>query len=178
MKYLSDASFFCYCSEVKKKLNPFNTVAFCIFISPEKPRRRIFKRAGYSHAKLGRNEIIKKWRNSIPQFIIQSASLWKTFVLHWALSPTCISWIYISQTYWYADFDTESDIASLNCKICRKYAAQIRTEARSHNLRGQILDNILSYVDGVTYVHKANVHNRIKAGGLHDWPKKKIVMDS
>ena len=37
--------------------------------------------------------------------------------------------------------------------------------------------SILSYVDGITYVHKANVYNHVKAGGLHDWAKKKFVMD-
>ena len=36
---------------------------------------------------------------------------------------------------------------------------------------------ILSYVDGITYVHKANVYNHVKAGCLHDWAKKKFVMD-
>ena len=30
----------------------------------------------------------------------------------------------------------------------------------------------------LTYVQKANVYNHIKAGGLHVWAKKKIVMDS
>ena len=34
------------------------------------------------------------------------------------------------------------------------------------------------YVDSVTYVQKANVYNHIKAGGLHVWAKKKILMDS
>ena len=29
-----------------------------------------------------------------------------------------------------ADFDTDEDITFLKCKICRKYTAQIRTEAR------------------------------------------------
>ena len=77
-----------------------------------------------------------------------------------------------------ADFDTDEDITFLKCKICRKYTAQIRTEARSCNLRSQILDSILSYVDGGTYVHEANVCNHVKAGGLHDWTKKKFVMDS
>ena len=59
-----------------------------------------------------------------------------------------------------------------------KYTAQIRTEARSHNLCGQILNSLLLYVDDITYVHKADVYNHVKAGGLHDWTKKKCVMDS
>ena len=29
------------------------------------------------------------------------------------------------------DFNTDSDITLLKCKICRKYTAQIRTEAHS-----------------------------------------------
>ena len=77
-----------------------------------------------------------------------------------------------------ADFDTDGDVTLLQCKICRKYTAKIRTVARSRNLRGQVLDSILSYVNGVTYVHKANMYNHVKAGGLHDWPKKKFVMGS
>ena len=77
-----------------------------------------------------------------------------------------------------ADFDTEGDITLLKCKICRKYTAQIRTDAGSRNSCGQILDSILSNVDGITYVHKANVYKYVKAGGLHDLPKKKFVMDS
>ena len=63
----------------------------------------------------------------------------------------------------------------LKYKICRKDTAQIRTEARSHNVSGLILDSILSYVDGVTFVHKVNVHNHVKAGGLYDWAKKKSL---
>ena len=53
----------------------------------------------------------------------------------------------------------------------------IRTEARSHNLCGQILDSILSYVGGIIIVNKANVYNHIKAGGLHDWAKKKFAIE-
>ena len=34
------------------------------------------------------------------------------------------------------------------------------------------------YVGSVTYVQRSNVYNHIKAGGLHVWAKKKIVMDS
>ena len=46
------------------------------------------------------------------------------------------------------------------------------------NLHGQILDSILSYVDGITYVHKVNVYNYVRAGNLHDWTKKKFEMNS
>ena len=54
--------------------------------------------------------------------------------------------------------------------------AQIRTEAQSHNLCGQILDSILSYVDDETYVQKANVYNDVNIGSLHDWAKKKFEL--
>ena len=77
-----------------------------------------------------------------------------------------------------ADFNTDGDITFKKCKIYRKYTAQIRTEAWTHNLCGQILDSILLHVDSVTYVHKVNVYNYVKAGSLHDWAEKKIVMDS
>ena len=66
-----------------------------------------------------------------------------------------------------ADFDTDDDVTLLRCKICGKYSSQIRIVARLHNLCGQVLDSILSYVDGVTYGHKANMYNHVKAGGLH-----------
>ena len=39
------------------------------------------------------------------------------------------------------------------------------------------LDCII-YIDGITYVHKANVYNHVKAGGLHNWATKKFVMYS
>ena len=76
-----------------------------------------------------------------------------------------------------ADFDTDDDITLLKCKIFSKYTASpIRTEAQSHNLCGQILDSILSYVDDETYVHKANVYNDVNTGSLHDWTKKKFEL--
>ena len=61
------------------------------------------------------------------------------------------------------DFDTDGDITLLKYKICRKYTAQIKTEAASHNLYDQILNGILLYVGGVTYIYKANVYNHVKA---------------
>ena len=70
--------------------------------------------------------------------------------------------------YFIADFDTDGDVTLLNCKICRKYIAQIRTVAWSRNLHGQVLDSILPYVDDVTYAHKANIYNHVKVEGLHD----------
>ena len=72
-----------------------------------------------------------------------------------------------------ADFGTDGDIILLKCEICRKHTVQIWTKAWLHNLRDPILDSILSYLDGKTYVHKANVYNHVKAGGLHDWAQKK-----
>ena len=62
-----------------------------------------------------------------------------------------------------ADFDTDDDITLLKCKVCRKYTAQIGTDAQSHNLCSQIFDSILLYVDNVTYVHEANVCNYVKS---------------
>ena len=73
-----------------------------------------------------------------------------------------------------SDIATDSDITLLKCKICRKYTAQIKSKARWHNLHGQILDRILSHGESVTYIHKVNVYNHVKAGGLHNWAKKKL----
>ena len=61
---------------------------------------------------------------------------------------TFLKWDYSDD--FISDFDTDGDITLLKCKICRKYIAQIKTEARWRNLRGQILDSILSYVNSVT----------------------------
>ena len=65
-------------------------------------------------------------------------------------------------------------ITSLKCKICWKYTTQIRTKAILCNLCDQIFDSVMSYVDGITYVHKANVFNHVKAGGLHVGLRKKL----
>ena len=73
-----------------------------------------------------------------------------------------------------SDIATDGDITLPKCKICRKYTAQIKSKAQWHNLHDQILDRILSHADSVTYVNKVNVYNHVKAGGLHDWAKKKL----
>ena len=65
-------------------------------------------------------------------------------------------------------FVTDDDTALLKCKLCRESTAQIRVHARSPNLHSQILDSILSYVNGITYAHKANAYNHVKPGVLQD----------
>ena len=55
---------------------------------------------------------------------------------------------------------------------------ELVTVALLHNLHGQVLDSILLHVDSATYVHKANMYNHVKAGGLRDCTKKKFVIDS
>ena len=78
----------------------------------------------------------------------------------------------------HADFDAviddDGDIETLTCKICVKYADQIRVEARGRKLKGQVLESILSYAKGVTYVHKTNVSNHVKSDSLHNWAKQKF----
>ena len=52
--------------------------------------------------------------------------------------------------------------------------AEIRNEALRRNLRGNVLDGVKNYVDGVLYIHKSNFDKHIKAQSLHDWAKRKF----
>ena len=69
--------------------------------------------------------------------------------------------------------DEEKRITMLKCTICTKYISAIRQEARFRNLSGQVMKGLLSYVDGVTYIHKSNVLRHCRSGSLHSWAKQK-----
>ena len=73
-----------------------------------------------------------------------------------------------------AEVDDDNCISKLKCKICYTYASQIKEEARKRGLRGQVLSSVLSYAEGVTYIHKNNVSSHVKSGGLHSWAKEKF----
>ena len=62
----------------------------------------------------------------------------------------------------------------VTCKICTVHLQQIRVEARKRNLRGEVLNSLLKYADGINSAHKGNVEKHIRSGGLHDWAKKKF----
>ena len=74
-----------------------------------------------------------------------------------------------------ADFDYEADenndLSVLKCKVCTTYIGEIRKEARIRNIRGNVLDGILNYTDGVKYIHKGNFHKHVKSGSLRSWAK-------
>ena len=59
----------------------------------------------------------------------------------------------------------------LKCKVCTTYLGEIRKEARKRNIRGNVLDGILNYTDGVKYIQKGNFDKHIKSGSLHSWAK-------
>ena len=40
-------------------------------------------------------------------------------------------------------------------------------------ISGPPLNALISYIDGVSYVHKGNFEKHIKSGSLHDWAKRK-----
>ena len=73
------------------------------------------------------------------------------------------------------DFDYEvdenDDLSVLKCKVCTTYLGEIRKEARIRNIRGNVLDGILNYTDGVKYIHKGNFDKHVKSGSLHSWAK-------
>ena len=65
----------------------------------------------------------------------------------------------------HSDFEVEVDdfncVSSVKCKICYTYASQIKEEARKRGLRGQVLSSLVSYAEGVTYIHKNNVSSHV-----------------
>lgn len=76
------------------------------------------------------------------------------------------------------DFTVECDevgwLLELRCKICTEKYQEIRKEAKSRKISGPPLDSIINYIDGVKYIHKANVMKHIKNGSLHAWAKEKF----
>ena len=58
--------------------------------------------------------------------------------------------------------------------VCYTYASQIKEEARKRGIRGQVLSSLVSYAEGITYIHKNNVSSHVKSGGLHAWAKEKF----
>ena len=79
------------------------------------------------------------------------------------------------------DFSFKDDgdkLTLLQCNICSNHATSIRREALLRGISGVILKGVLSYVDGVTYIHKSNVLRHVQSGSLHDWAKKKFCQPS
>lgn len=65
-------------------------------------------------------------------------------------------------------------IKLLQCKICTEHITQIRKQAKTKNISGKVLDGLLAYIDGVTYIHKSNVQRHVRSGSLHDWAKQNL----
>ena len=70
--------------------------------------------------------------------------------------------------------DDKDNIARVRCKVCTSHINVIRQEAKRKGLRGNVLDGVLNYVDGVDGAHKSNIMRHTKSGGLHDWAKTKF----
>ena len=62
-----------------------------------------------------------------------------------------------------AEFGDDGDVILLKCKICTVNINEIRKEAKTQNICGNVL-----YGDGVRGGHRGNFMRHIKAGGLHD----------
>lgn len=76
------------------------------------------------------------------------------------------------------DKNDDGYITKLRCKICHKNIAQIREEARRRGIKGAVLNSVMSYADGVDYIHKNNLVRHIKSKGLHDWAKQHCTEES
>ena len=68
-------------------------------------------------------------------------------------------------------FDDDGDVILLKCKICTVNINEIRKEAKTRNIRGNVLEGLLSFVDRVKGAHRGNFMRHIKGGWLHDWTK-------
>ena len=57
--------------------------------------------------------------------------------------------------------------------MCIVHINVIRQEAKTRGLRGNVLNGVLNFVDGIDGAHKSNMLRHIKADGLHNWAKSK-----
>lgn len=71
------------------------------------------------------------------------------------------------------DVDESGNVVKLRCKVCTININNIRREAASRNLRGNVIKGVLNFVDGVDGAHKSNFLRHIKSGGLHSWARGK-----
>ena len=69
------------------------------------------------------------------------------------------------KTFSNVDVDDEGNIARVRCKVCTPHINVIRQEAKRKGLRGNVLDGVLNYVDGVDGAHKSNIMRHTKSGG-------------
>lgn len=67
------------------------------------------------------------------------------------------------------DVDEDKIVTKIKCVTCLNKWEEIKQEAKRRNLRGQVLNNVKQYIDGVNYVHKANVERHCKPGSLHEF---------
>ena len=56
------------------------------------------------------------------------------------------------------------------------HSPYLRNKERSKNIRGNVLQGLLNFVDGVKGSHRGNFMRHIKAGGLHDWAKTNFLV--
>ena len=75
------------------------------------------------------------------------------------------------------DFDLDVDedriVTKLRCKVCTVHINVIRQEAKTRGLRGNVLNGVLNFVNGINGAHKSNILRHTKADGLHNWAKSK-----
>ena len=61
------------------------------------------------------------------------------------------------------------------CQVFTDKCVAIQSEARLRQNKGSALDNVKTYVDGVSFVHKGNLERDVESDGLHDWAEKKFA---
>ena len=71
------------------------------------------------------------------------------------------------------DVDVDGNVTKLRCKVCTVHINVIRQEANRRGLRGNVLNGVLNFVDGIEGAHKSNILRHTKADGLHNWAKSK-----
>ena len=64
-----------------------------------------------------------------------------------------------------AEFDDDGDVILLKCKICTVNINEIRKEAKTRNIRGNVLQGLLNFVDGVKGAHIGNFMRHLKLVG-------------
>ena len=75
------------------------------------------------------------------------------------------------------DFDLDvvedANVTKLRCKVCTVHNNVIRQEAKTRGLRGNVMNGVLNFVDGIDGAHKSNILRHTRADGLHNWAKSK-----
>ena len=73
------------------------------------------------------------------------------------------------------DVDEDINVTKLCCKVCTVHINVIRQDAKTRGLRGNVLNGVLNFVDGIDGAHKSNILRHTRADGLHNCAKSKYT---